>query len=69
VFKELERIGKNYNYNNMKEIIKRLFHAHKWLTINHDVRPYYFNGKEEGNEYVYIQECQVCGKMRCYKFK
>lgn len=53
----------------MKENIKRLFHSHQWRTVKTDEVAMYYNGKEDGIEYVYIQECPICGKMRIYKFR
>ena len=53
----------------MRAIIKRLFHAHQWQTVRSGQTETYYNGRYDGIEYHYIQQCQECGKMRVYKFR
>lgn len=53
----------------MKNLIKRLLHTHSWKTVKSEEVETYFNGKADGIMYIYVQECQECGKMRCYKFR
>lgn len=53
----------------MKELIKRIFHQHQWRTVKTDEAAMYYNGKPDGTEYIFIQECPACGAMRIYKFR
>lgn len=53
----------------MTAILKNLFHKHLWKTVKTDEVQQFYNGKPDGTEYIFIQECPVCGAMRIYKFR
>lgn len=53
----------------MAQLIKRLLHAHQWRTVKTVEADICYNGRVEGTQYIYIQECAECGKMRKFIFK
>lgn len=57
---------------NFKEYIKRIFHQHEWVDIEKHTHRVFWDEESvlpDYYEYIFIQRCKICGKIRKIKIK